>query len=270
MPAFEFEVEYAKSGRAGCKQCKNKIEQGSVRVGLKTVVPVGPEDDAAARSAAHAAETMKWHHLECFPRLRGANWFKKHLPQVEALTGLANLNADDQAKIPVIFSTCRGEGPALNGNAGSAVAAEATPSKKRKSPDGGADNTEETPQKLANLDPAAARGVLTEDQFKAIEDIKAELAKKSVALLGALLGKNGLPKSGRKEEILDRVSESKALGVPPKCPTCDNVKLKWSRSNGEFSCPGSFSEEKKRFMRCKGPAKDVELARTPWEEITFD
>jgi len=46
---------------------------------------------------------------------------------------------------------------------------------------------------------------------------KTLLAKRSVAQLSASLSKNGLPKSGKKDELVERVAECRILGVPPFC-----------------------------------------------------
>jgi len=117
-----------------------------------------------------------------------------------------------------------------------------------------------------NKEPAAS--VLSDDQAKAVEDARAEFAKKSVAALGLLLAKNGLSKSGRKDELVERVAECKALGVPPLCSNCNKAKLRWSKTTGAFSCPGFFDDEAKHFKKCKGPGDGAEIVRTPWEELS--
>jgi len=87
-------------------------------------------------------------------------------------------------------------------------------------------------------------------------------------VLGALLQKNGLPKAGKKDELVERCAESKVLGVPPECPTCEKAKLKFAMATGKFSCPGFFDSEEKRFKRCKGPGDAAaDLQRTAWLEL---
>ena len=46
-------VEPAKSGRAKCRACKEKIAKDALRIGVKVIDP------------ASDLETMKWYHLEC-------------------------------------------------------------------------------------------------------------------------------------------------------------------------------------------------------------
>ena len=38
MTDLPYQVEYAKSGRASCKACKNKIDQGELRVAIMVQV----------------------------------------------------------------------------------------------------------------------------------------------------------------------------------------------------------------------------------------
>ena len=51
-----------------------------------------------------------------------------------------------------------------------------------------------------------------------------------------MVSKNGLPKTGKKEDLVNRAAESIVLGVPPECPVCsrpDKVKrFRWNRETG--------------------------------------
>lgn len=38
MSELPFQAEYAKSGRAGCKGCKEKIDQGALRIAVMVQV----------------------------------------------------------------------------------------------------------------------------------------------------------------------------------------------------------------------------------------
>jgi hypothetical protein len=258
MPSFSFEVEYAKSNRAGCKKCKEKIDKGSVRLGIKQEAA---ED--AEGPAAHFG--CMWHHFACFAECKGKVWFKKHLtPEVaENVPGLEQLQANDRAAVAALFQACRGEGPVPpTPNAPAAdenIETPAKSSKKRKSEKGIGDN-EGAPAK------AAKAPVLSEIQLAAIEEAKVALASKNNAFLGAVLSKNGLPKAGRKNELIDRVAENKVLGVPPTCDVCEKKKLQWSRVTGKYSCPGFFDEASASFKRCTGPTS-TDVERTPWEDI---
>jgi len=271
MPGFSVEVEYAKSNRAACKHCKAKIDKDTVRLGIKQLAGEAPagDEEGASRQNAHMMEAVKWHHFSCLQRARGPAWFKKHFPgsAAEAFAGLDGLRSEDQEVVEALLRACRGEGEMPEVPRAASTTAEETPSKsaaagrKRKAGAGAEEPPEKSPK------PAAAAG-LSAEQLASIAAAKADLAKKSVAGLGVLLAKNGLPKSGRKDELLDRCAESKALGVPPTCTLCEKVKLKFSRDSGRYSCPGYFDSDDKVFKRCKGPGGEstAELQRTPWQE----
>lgn len=80
MTDLPYQVEYAKSGRASCKACKNKIGQGELRVAVMV------------QSAFHDGKQPNWHHEDCF--------FKKKCPQ--SIAEIANFNKlkhDDQTRI---------------------------------------------------------------------------------------------------------------------------------------------------------------------------
>jgi len=255
MPSFSFELEYAKSARSACKQCKEKIEKDAIRVGLKNVPDVSADADADTRKKAHAMESAKWHHEGCFPKIKRSAWFRQHLPEdAEAISGYETLKEEDQEKVKMLVKACRNE-----------EEAEKTPAKGTKRKAEGETNKSTKKSKFFAKEDGPS--VLSADQQKAIESTKAELSKKSVAALGAMLAKNGLAKSGRKEDLLDRAAEAKALGVPPLCPLCEKSKLRFSKATGNYSCPGFFDEEAKHFKKCKGPGDDAELARTTWQEL---
>lgn len=275
MPTFQFEFEYAKSGRAACKQCKEKIAQGAIRIGLKALTDSEGAEDAADRQRAHTLEATKWYHSSCFQSFRGTAWFKKNLPEnASECGGFEELNTNDQPQVQAIFKACRGEGPAPALTPDIPKAEASTPEtkgKKRTAATKAEDGSSTKAAKKASKAPAVEANPPSQEDLDAIEAAKAEFSKKSIAALGMLLAKNGLPKSGKKEEILERAAEAKALGVPPECPTCTKAKLRWSKVTGTFSCPGFFDDEAKHFKKCKGPAAagpDVSLVRTPWQELT--
>lgn len=268
MPSFSIEVEYAKSNRAACKHCKAKIDKDAVRLGIKACADeaAGGDEEGASRANAHMMEAVKWHHFSCLQRARGPAWFKKHFPgsAAEAVANLDSLKSEDQEAVDALLKACRGEGEMPEVPQAAGADAEETPSKaaggkKRK----GAVGAEEAPA-AKTPKPAA----LSAEQLAAVAAAREQLSKKSGAALGIFLAKNGLPKSGRKDELLDRCAECKALGVPPTCTLCEKVKLKFSRDSGKYSCPGYFDSDDKVFKRCKGPPAETlaELQRTPWQE----
>ncbi|CAE7841032.1 Parp [Symbiodinium sp. CCMP2592] len=192
----------------------------------------------------------------CFPKIKKPAWFRQHLPKNDAdITGFDSLTEEDQERVFGLKLIEKGRGRSGE-PPGIAMRAAYQDGKRKPEPD-----TSEAKD--------GESSALSAQQKEAIETLKAELSKKSVAALGSMLQKNGLPKSGRKEELLERVAEAKALGVPPGascferpvCPTCDKAKLRFSRVSGDFICPGFFDDEAKRHKRCKGPSAEATLAR---------
>ncbi len=75
-----FRAEYAKSGRAGCKQCRGNISKDSLRL-AKLV-----------QSAFFDGKQTNWYHFGCF--------FKNAtMKSVNEMSGFSSLRWDDQEKI---------------------------------------------------------------------------------------------------------------------------------------------------------------------------
>ena len=66
---MNLQVEAAKSGRAGCKTCKNKIDKDVMRIGKVRRSPsVTTTDPACLRQEFDNGQytSVSWHHLTCF------------------------------------------------------------------------------------------------------------------------------------------------------------------------------------------------------------
>ena len=81
MADVRYCVEYAKSGRSGCKKCKQKIEKGMGRIGKITPNPFS--DDGG--------EMKVWYHMRCMFETLKVNkrpfcvcYFTFTLPPIEA------------------------------------------------------------------------------------------------------------------------------------------------------------------------------------------
>ncbi|KAL5288318.1 PARP1 family protein [Megaselia abdita] len=80
MDDLPFKAEYSKTGRAGCKGCKQKIDQGTLRIA------------AMVQSAFHDGKQPNWYHESCL--------FKKLRPGGEGdIENFSNLRFDDQERI---------------------------------------------------------------------------------------------------------------------------------------------------------------------------
>ena len=96
MSTHKFEVEYAKSGRATCKQCKTKIDKDTLRIGHSQDIPAGEDGEKN-----YALAGTKWYKFECFKLMKGARWFKANLCKPEDASGYDNLKEEDQQRVKV-------------------------------------------------------------------------------------------------------------------------------------------------------------------------
>ena len=90
MDEPQFFAEYAKQGRAKCKNCKEKIEKSVLRIGRLVPNPFG--DDGG---------TMKeWYHMPCmFDKLSRTRTTTKRIEKTEEVDGFADLQEDDKQSI---------------------------------------------------------------------------------------------------------------------------------------------------------------------------
>ncbi|XP_013185212.2 poly [ADP-ribose] polymerase isoform X1 [Amyelois transitella] len=80
MSDLPYRAEYASSGRAGCKGCKDKIEQGKLRIARMV------------QSAFHDGKQPNWYHEECF--------FEKQRPKsVDEVGNFNKLKSADQKRL---------------------------------------------------------------------------------------------------------------------------------------------------------------------------
>lgn len=273
---MHFEVEYARSGRATCKVCKGKIDKDALRIGAKARADREKLADVEnASQIAHMMESTRWHHFQCFPKMKSKKWFAENLIDASASAGFDTLRQEDQEKVTTLFEFSRGADVVLPEVPLAPQEPPVTPAGadkgRKRQPDIAADSRAEDemtpPQKSAKCqsDGVESSGGLSEDQASQLQRSKNELAKKSIAQLGAMLAKNGLSKSGKKDELVERVAEYRLLGVPPICSACSKGRLRWTRESNRYTCPGHFDEVAKRMRRCKGPAADVEIKRLAWQ-----
>ncbi|KAM3962867.1 poly-(ADP-ribose) polymerase [Aphomia sociella] len=104
MTDLPYQVEYAKSGRASCKGCKQKIDQGALRIARMV------------QSAFHDGKQPNWYHEDCF--------FTKQRPtSVAEISDFNKLKNADQKKLLSRIE---------DNSSGAVLPAEETKGKKRK------------------------------------------------------------------------------------------------------------------------------------------
>mmetsp|Transcript_111456 Transcript_111456/g.347410 ORF Transcript_111456/g.347410 Transcript_111456/m.347410 type:complete len:284 (+) Transcript_111456:124-975(+) len=269
-----FEVEYAKSSMATCRVCMARIPKGALRLAhLLVGSPVRPEavreeqGDAPAgegglpkkeKRMAKVAAAARWHHFECFDKMKGARWMAANLPaSPQTLQGFTSLQKQDQQRLKDLWQAI------LMGSPGTASKAVAS---KRKADDsaqsvGAKRGKADRSAVLAKL--TSVQGVLAAKDFKAIQKLERELLRATTSQLQAELIRNNQVRSGKKEELVQRVAEGRHLGALPPCPRCEKGHLHWSRVGGWYSCPGHFDEAAKIQKRCN--FRTQELKRIKWQ-----
>ncbi|KAF5303926.1 hypothetical protein FQA39_LY01711 [Lamprigera yunnana] len=180
---MDFVIEYAKSSRAVCCGCQQKIMKEEVRVSKKDF-----ESDVGKRYGGQD----RWHHLTCFAKLRSELGY---FESAEALPGFKALKKSDQA-------TALKEVPEIK--------QEDIPEKKVK--------IEDTVD--AAVDEKVDKKLKAQNKiiFKYRDNLK-ELPKKHLILL---LEENNQQVPTGVEVMLDRLSDLMAFGTLLPCEECKN------------------------------------------------
>eukprot|EP00042_Codosiga_hollandica_P055936 m.794021 g.794021 ORF g.794021 m.794021 type:complete len:1092 (-) comp59236_c0_seq3:2035-5310(-) len=99
MADNSFVIEHAKTARAGCKECKQKIDRDSLRIGKVTVSPFGGEDD----------KMTVYYHVACIfkSQLRSRATTKKveDFTDLEGFSLLTQPERDEVKKLIAQFNT---------------------------------------------------------------------------------------------------------------------------------------------------------------------
>jgi len=110
MADNEFKVEYAKTGRAACKdtQCKQNIDKGSLRIGKLKANFFDPEGD----------KLVDWFHAECaFNALTRARGATKRIDSSDDLQGFEDITPEDQQLLESTIKRYVDSGYAKSGGA---------------------------------------------------------------------------------------------------------------------------------------------------------
>ena len=236
-----------------------KIVKDSLRVGHSQLEAEndmtmgGKEIDPRTMALAGAT---RWHHFECFPRMKGAKWMAANLPKsADQLEGFKDLKKADQKKLLELWKGLLGDSKAGTSNKRKAETESSTASKALKRP-----ASASTLGKLTSV-----QGTLTPAQFKKIQALEDQLNSSTMAALVSELQKNQQTRTGKKEDLVSRVAEGRVLGSLPPCPRCEHGQVHWSRLGGWFSCPGYFDKEKREQKRCYW--RSQELKRKAWKRV---
>lgn len=201
----------AKSSRAACKKCKEKIEMGTPRLAYKTEA-----DD-------HHGSEWGFFHPTCGV-LAGKFW--KNFKAVETVVGLEKMPPD---ACSAIKSALAGSGDGKSSTAGGTSGLKKRPA---------ASEASEAQSKKAKVTDKAAAGPST----KVVE----EMQKLSTDKLKALLKANDMNTTGNKTVLVARAADGKAFGALPRCPSCSGGRIRYEA--GKYSCPGYMDDD--TFVKC--------------------
>ncbi|KAL6267071.1 hypothetical protein P5V15_000147 [Pogonomyrmex californicus] len=204
----DFKVEYAKSSKSTCKGCEEKIIKGEVRISKKDY-----ESDDARRFGGFD----RWHHVECFVKLR---MDLGYYGSGDQLLGFKDLSKEDQANIKnSLRKMTQGDIP--------------PPPKKIK------DEPEDTEEiKLITKQ---------NEELYAIKDQISSLEKKEMI---ALLEKNHQEIPTGTSNIVNLLSDILYFGALQPCPKCKG-QLIYNSGLG-YKCTGNITE----WSKCEYVTQD--------------
>lgn len=202
----DFGIEYAKSGRANCRGCEQKILKDQIRI--KKVV----YDTEVGRK--YGGETL-WHHVECFAQVRtDLGWLEKG----EFLPGFDSLKEEDKSEVKKALPAMKLEDvPALK--------------KAKIEPKDEVEIKEE--KKLTALVKAQLKRV-----YFFWDKCKDKMKKSHIIELLEL--NNQTPATGDSEKLFDQISDMLTFGAIKPCPECNSSQMLFQKSG--YVCNGNLTE----------------------------
>lgn len=214
----DYGIENAKSGRAVCRGCEQKILKDQVRICKKVYdTEVGMK---------YGGQSL-WHHVECFAQLRGElGWFDSG----ENLPGFKSLNSEDKKSVK---------------NSLPAIKSEDVPAAKKAKLEKLDDEDEESAKELEKKVKQQ-----TTKLFEFRDQVKENLQKKEML---SLLEYNGQePFREDLEKLLDQVSDLLTFGALLPCPECKGCQILFH--NAGYMCNGHLTE----WTKCSHVMKEPE------------
>ncbi|CAH3168473.1 unnamed protein product, partial [Porites evermanni] len=228
----DLQVEYAKSKRSKCKNCKEQIDKGELRL-AKIMEP------DAESNAPPGVPIPWWHHVECFIENRESLGVESSVT-AESFTGFSNLKKEDKDLLKGKLGSGRGR----KGKGG-----------KRKAP--AVDETDAKRTKTVTAEEDEIQKQLKE-QSKLLWKVRDDLKKNcSLPELRDVLEDNGLSSQGGESSLLDRCSDGMTFGRLLPCEECKGGQLVY-RTEG-YCCTGNLTAWTKCTFVTKQPK------RTQWK-----
>ncbi|XP_039295821.1 poly [ADP-ribose] polymerase [Nilaparvata lugens] len=208
----DFLVEYAKSSRATCKGCDEKIVKEEVRISKK---------EYESNEAKRFGGIPQWHHPECFNKLRAELEFYASGDQ---LPGYDSLRDEDKNMIKNLL-------PKIDVKKEDAVDGEA-PAKKAKVEKAEATVNEAELKKQSQL-------------FFKNRDLIKMVSEEKKKFLQDLLEYNNQEIPAGVDRMLDRLADLMSFGVPAACTKCKGQLL--FKTGVGYACHGNLTE----WVKCQ-------------------
>jgi hypothetical protein len=232
-----YTIEAAKSSRANCKKCKEKVVKGALRIGTHS------QD-----SKDHTFSS--WNHLECFVVPRK---YKSEYTNEQFLEEMVEDQTDDN-----IMDSEEGKKDVV---ARMGSQADQKTNKKRDRDDASGSGALAAIKNNAALlqaqdedgdgddEPAPKKNKMSEMDQKLAQSYN-KFASLKIANLQDILRWNKAPTTGKKDFLLIRVIDGDSRGRLPKCPSCIQGKLKVNDDGTKVVGTGFFNEESGGYEKC--------------------
>ncbi|XP_075147424.1 poly [ADP-ribose] polymerase-like isoform X2 [Haematobia irritans] len=216
----DFSIEYAKSGRAGCRGCDLKILKDQIRV-RKTVY----DTEIGMKYGGQAL----WHHVECFAQLRTElGW----LDTGNNLPGFKTLKECDMELVANLLPAIKAENAPV--------------AKKTK--------LEKLDFEEAVMEKELLKTV--KEQMKKFHNfrdlVKGEMSKKD--MLELLIDNNLEPVTGDSEKLLDQLADLLTFGAIIPCEVCNGHQILFQKS--AYVCNGDLTEWTKCAKTVREPKRN--------------
>lgn len=202
--ASEFSVEYAKSGRAKCRKCEEKIEKGVVRLSKMM----------EAEDSKFASQLPRWHHIDCFVLCRDELDAKEF--GAADIPGFSSLSNEDQK---VLTSKLK-------------------PPKKQKSTEK-VSSSKSVPEEKKDKDAEQELLKVQSQRYWKVRDGLFQHCNNGD--LREMLNENDYIASGGEDALLDRCADGIMFGALENCPECKDGKLVLSSTKNGYKCTGNIS-----------------------------
>ncbi|KAF5405982.1 Poly [ADP-ribose] polymerase [Paragonimus heterotremus] len=242
---YQYQVDYAKSGRAGCVKCKCPIAQSTLRVAR------------LVQSTHFDGKIPKWFHFDCFftknAKIKATSEIKyfdslRWEDQEKIRVAIGSVDAAVTAKPNVSKLTIK---LALPGQDCSVCKIALLQVRKRPVNDVDPEPSNEKKRKIEGKTTSEPDALRQQSQrlWKMRDRLEREVTKD--ALIGLLEYNEQHVPSGL-SSLLDAVSDAMVFGALPLCPSCKNGPLRYS--NGQYKCSAMATD----WAPCLYNTRDVE------------